>query len=118
MTTRDVADGLVAMCKQGKFAEAGERYWADDIVSVEFGGAEPVSRGKAAARAKGVWWAGQNEFHGAEVEGPWVNGDQFAVRFTMDVTSKQSGQRMSVDEIALYTLRGGKIAEERFFYAG
>ena len=118
MTTRDVADGLVSMCKQGKFAEAGETYWSNDIVSVEFGGAEPVSHGKAAVRAKGVWWAGQNELHGTEVEGPWVNGDQFAVRFTMDVTNKQSGQRMSVDEIALYTLRGGKIAEERFFYAG
>jgi ketosteroid isomerase-like protein len=117
MNTRAIAADLVAMCKEGKLAQSGEKYWADDVVSVEFGGADPVSRGKAAARAKGVWWAGSHQVHGVKVDGPWVNGDQFVVRFTMDVTNKQSGQRMSLDEMAVYTLRNGKIAEERFFYA-
>jgi ketosteroid isomerase-like protein len=118
MTTREVADDLVGMWKQGKFAESGEQYWADDVVSVEAGGPEPASHGKAAARGKGEWWAGAHEVHGVEVAGPWVNGDQFTVRFTMDMTVKESGQRMTMDEMALYTLRDGKIAEERFFYAG
>jgi ketosteroid isomerase-like protein len=44
-----------------------------------------------------------------------VNGDEFTVRFTMDVTNKDNGQRMKMDEVALYRLEGGKIAEERFF---
>ncbi len=52
-----------------------------------------------------------------KVDGPWVNGEQFTVRFTMDVTFKETGQRHTMDEIALYTLKNGKIAEERFFYA-
>jgi ketosteroid isomerase-like protein len=34
------------------------------------------------------------------------------------MTNKQSGQRMTMDEIGVYTLKNGKIAEERFFYAG
>ena len=118
MDTRGIAGDLVALCREGRFAESGEKHWADDVVSIEFGGADPVSHGKAAARAKGVWWAGAHEVHGVKVEGPWIHGDQFVVRFTMDVTNKQSGQRMSVDEVGLYTLKGGKIAEERFFYAG
>jgi ketosteroid isomerase-like protein len=46
-----------------------------------------------------------------------VNGDQFTVRFKMDVTVKETGQRNQMDEIALYTIKDGKIAEERFFYA-
>lgn len=117
MDTRGIACDLAALCRDGKFAESGEKYWADDVVSVEFGGADPISRGKAAVRAKGVWWAGAHELHGVAVDGPWVNGEQFAVRFTLDVTNKQSGQRMSIDEIGLYTLKGGKIAEERFFYS-
>jgi ketosteroid isomerase-like protein len=33
----------------------------------------------------------------------------------MDVTPKQSGQRTTMDEVGLYTVRNGKIAEERFF---
>jgi len=36
----------------------------------------------------------------------------------MDMTPKASGQRMSLDEVGLYTLKDGKIAEERFFHGG
>jgi ketosteroid isomerase-like protein len=120
MTTQEVANDLVALCKEGKFAESGEKYWAQDVVSVEAGapgGGDPVSRGIDAARGKGVWWADNHEVHGVEVEGPYVNGDQFVVRFKMDITQKASGQRMTMDEMAVYTLKDGKIAEERFFYS-
>ena len=48
--------------------------------------------------------------------GPYVNGDSIAIRWTMDITNKESGQRMAMDEVAVCTIRDGKIAEERFFY--
>ena len=118
MSTHDIASDLVALWKEGKFEESGEKYWADDVVSVEPMGDNPVSNGKAAARAKGEWWANNHETHSVKVEGPYLNGDQFTVRFTMDVTMKQNGQRMTMDEHALYTIKDGKIAEERFFYGG
>ena len=121
MTTQDIANDLVALCREGQFAESGEKYWADDVVSVEAGGPEgmdPVSRGKDAARGKGEWWAGAHEIHSVKVEGPYVNGDQFIVRFIMDITQRASGQRLTMDETALYTVKDGKIAEERFFYGG
>jgi hypothetical protein len=35
----------------------------------------------------------------------------------MDVTDKDSGQRQTMDEIALYRVKNGKISEERFFYS-
>ena len=117
MTTQDIAQDLVALCREGKFHEAGEKYWADDVLSVEAMGEPAESRGIEAARAKGEWWAGAHDIHGVKVEGPYVNGDSFAVRFTMDITVKASGQRHSMDEVALYVLKDGKIAEERFFYA-
>jgi ketosteroid isomerase-like protein len=118
MTTQDIAGDLVAMCKAGQFAESGEKYWADDVVSIEASGpagTNPVSRGKDAARGKGEWWANAHEVHSSQVEGPYVNGDQFIVRFVMDITARESGQRMTMDETALYTVKDGKIAEERFF---
>ena len=117
MSINDIATDLVALCREGKFQEAGEKYWADDVVSVEAMGESPVSTGKAAARGKGEWWSNSHDVHGIEVDGPYINGDQFTVRFKMDVTMKQSGQRISMDEHALYTVRDGLIAEERFFYA-
>ncbi len=121
MTTQDVANDLVTMWKAGQFSESGEKYWADDVVSVEAGGPpgmDPASHGIEAVRGKGEWWADNHEVHGVEVEGPWANGDQFTVRFKMDVTVKASGQRMTMDEIGLYTIKNDKIAEERFFYGG
>ena len=117
MSTQEIANDLVALCKAGKFDEAGEKYWADDVASYEaMPGDMAEVRGKDAVRGKGEWWAGAHEVHSSEVEGPYVNGDQFVVRFKMDLTQKQSGQRLTMDEVGVYTVRDGKIVEERFFY--
>ena len=121
MTVAEIAKDLVALCTAGKFAEAGEKYWSDDVVSVEAGapdGGDAASRGKSAVKAKSDWWSSTHETHSLEAHGPYVNGDQFAVRFVMDVTVKDSGARMKMDEVGVYTVKGGKIVEERFFYAG
>lgn len=118
MSTHDIAQNLVALCKEGKFAEAGEKYWAEDVLSVEPMGDNAEMEGKAAVRKKSEWWESAHEIHGAEVEGPYVNGDQFVVRFKIDVTVKASGERRTMDEVGLYTVEDGKISEERFFYGG
>jgi ketosteroid isomerase-like protein len=117
MSTQQVADDIVAMWRKGQFNETGEKYWADNVVSREPGtGDMAVVQGKAAAHGKGEWWEANHEVHGVTVEGPWVNGDEFAVRLGMDVTFKPEGRRFKMEEIALYTVKDDKIAEERFFY--
>src|SRR5262245_47230832 len=114
---QEIAEDLVAMCKEGKFDESGEKYWADDVVSLEpMPGDMARIQGKAGVRGKGEWWSANHEIHGVEVEGPYVHGDQFVVRFKMELTPK-GGQRTSMDEVGVYTIKEGKIAEERFFYA-
>ena|SRR5690242_7584988 len=117
MSVQEIAADLVAMCKEGKFAESGEKYWAPDVVSYEPApGAEMAEiRGIDGVRGKGEWWSANHEVHDVAIEGPYVNGDQFAVRFKMDITPK-GGQRVTMDEVGVYTIRDGKIAEERFFY--
>lgn len=117
MTTKEIAADLVAMWKQGEFSESGEKYWAADVVSLEaMPGDMARVQGIDAVRGKGEWWEGAHEVHGVEVEGPFINGDQFIVRFKMDLTVKETGHRMTMDEVGLYTIRNGKIAEESFFY--
>lgn len=116
MSVREIAEDLVAMCRAGQFDESGEKYWADDVVSREaMDGDMAEVRGKEGVRGKGEWWAANHEVHAVEVEGPYVNGDQFAVRFKMDITPK-GGERVVMDEVGVYTVRDGKIAEERFYY--
>lgn len=120
MSTKDIAEDLVALCKAGKFEEASAKYHADDIVSVEAMGPPGMdleARGKAAVAAKGEWWSNAHEVLSSTVEGPFVNGDQFAVTFVMDVKEKASGRQHHMSEVGLYTVKNGKVVEERFLYA-
>ncbi len=117
MSAADIASDFTALCAAGKGEEAGDKYWADDVVSIEaMDGPMREVRGKAAVVGKSEWWFANNTVHGLEVKGPFVNGDQFAVHFHLDVTPKETGQRMQMDEVGLYTVRNGKVVEERFFY--
>ena len=114
---RTIADDVVALANAGEFEAIGDKYWDDDVVSIESGdGPMAITEGIDAVRGKSAWWSSAHEIHGGSAEGPWVNGDQFTVRFTMDVTVKDTGARIAMDEIALYTIDAGKIIEERFFY--
>jgi ketosteroid isomerase-like protein len=118
-STNDIAQDFTAMCKQGKLDEAGEKFWAKDVVSLEpMDGAMARAEGIDALRAKSEWWYNAHDIHKVDVGEPQVNGDQFMLRFSMDVTNKENGQRIQMDENALYTVADGKIVEERFFYAG
>lgn len=116
MNTQELAAAFTALCRKGEFDAAGDRFWADDVVSVEaMEGDMARLQGRAALKANGEWWYANHEIHAVQVGGPYVNGNQFMVRFSMDVTPK--GQpRVQMDEVGLYTVRDGKIAEERFFY--
>lgn len=108
---------FVAMLKQHDHGGAAAKYNSEDIVSYEaMDGPMSVARGKAAVKQKADWWEANHEVHGGTTEGPFMNGDQFAVIFELDVTSKQDGRRMQMKEVGLYTMKDGKIIEERFFY--
>jgi hypothetical protein len=117
MDSGTIAKQFTSLMQEGKFEEAGETYWSADVVSYEASPEIPPARGLDGVRAKSAWWYANHEVHGTTVEGPYVNGDQFIVRFTMDVTVKASGVRSTVQEAGLYTLTNGKISEERFFYS-
>lgn len=122
MDTLAIAQQLVDLCKQGKNAEAKALY-ADNAVSVEAfapPGMEREAKGLAAIRAKGEWWTANHEVHSAAITGPWPSGsgDRFIVCFNYEVTNKPSGQRMKMEEAGLYTVAGGKIVHEEYFYAG
>lgn len=117
MTTAEVAKAFTDLLKQNDHEGAGAKYNADDIVSYEaMEGPMAVLKGKDAVKQKGDWWAANHEVHGGSVEGPFVNGDQFAVRISMDITPKSTGERTTMDEVCVYTVKDGKIAEERFYY--
>jgi ketosteroid isomerase-like protein len=117
MSARATADAFTAMLKANDHEGAAKKFNAPTIVSIE-AMEGPMARveGAAAVQKKSDWWYANHTVHSVTTEGPYVNGDQFSVRFAMDVTTKETGQRMQMQEIGLYTVKGGKIIEERFFY--
>ena len=116
MDVTAIAKDFVTLCKAGQFEEAGRKYWSPDVVSREPAGPMMEARGIPAVAAKGEWWNANHEVHGFEIDGPYVTGDRFMVRFAMDITPKADGQRVKMDEIGVYTLADGKIVEESFIY--
>lgn len=119
MTTQEVADKLVEMCKAGQNLEAIQTLYADDVVSVEpveSKGHPKEMQGKEAVLGKTQWWLDNHEVHGGSIEGPFVGGDQVAVLMDIDVTNKPSGMRMRLREMCLYKVANGKIVHEEFFY--
>ena len=116
MSTTDVGNGLVAKVRAGDNDGARSAYYHKDIVSVEPIGNPREVKGIDACHKKGQQWVESMEVHSGTVEGPFVAGNQFAVRYIYDVTHKASKQRMTLDEMALYWVDGDKIVKEQFFY--
>lgn len=117
MDTREIANAFTELLKAGRDEEAAAQFNDPDIVSREaMEGPMAEVRGTAAVKAKAEWWYGAHEVHETQAHGPYVNGDQFALRFYMDVTVKESGERMQMEEVGVYTVANGKIVEERFYY--
>ena len=119
-STSAVADELVSLCRAGKNTDAINALYSPDIVSIESMGNETMPReqkGIDAIRGKNQWWGENNVVHSATVDGPFVgNDDKFAVYYNYDVTFKPTGKRNNMEEMALYTVKDGKVVREQFFY--
>jgi hypothetical protein len=119
MTTLEVGKKLVELCKQGKNEEAMKTLYSPDIISVEAASMPNMQaevRGIAAVAEKGKWWSDNHEVHSAAAEGPYPHGDRFIVKFSYDITHKPTSARRKMDEMALFTVKDGKIVREEFFY--
>ena len=120
MSASEVGKQMVALCREGKNLESINTLYSESIESIEAGalpGMDQVSKGIEAVRGKNQWWIENHEVHNHEVEGPYPHGEgRFAVHFRYDVTNTPSGNRMKLDEIGLFTVDGGKIVKEEFFY--
>lgn len=115
MNTTELAQSFTELCRAGKFGEAGQRHWSESIVSIEpMTGEMARLQGRKAVEGKGKSWGENNQVHSAKVEGPFVNGDEFVLRFEFEVTPKGKS-RTTMREIALYKVKDGKVVEERFY---
>jgi ketosteroid isomerase-like protein len=120
MTLNDIANELVAGCREGREKANLKTLYAPDAVSVEAAdmGDGTTVTGVEAILGKHAWWEQAFEFHGGSIEGPFVHGDdRFSVIFGMDVSNRETGERTNSKEVAVYHVKDGKIVREEFFYS-
>ena len=122
MNVESVALKFVELCKQGKHFEVMRTMYAPEMVSVEGDGREFV--GREAVIRKSEVFQGNNTLHSQDLRGPFFCGDagagsgRFAVYTSIDFTPKAGGDRVTHEEVGLYTVRDGTITREEFFYYG
>jgi hypothetical protein len=115
-TPLEVAQGVIALLRDGAAHEVENKWLASGIESVEGVGASMAWKGKKAVQKKYRDWEADHEIHTMQVDGPWVGATGFAVRYTIDVSQKSTGQRTQMEEIAVYTVKNGKIVREEFHF--
>lgn len=117
MTTQEIADRLVAICRTGQFDEAYKELFAEDAVAIEPAHTrQPDVKGldnllkKNAEFGKDV-----KEFHETYISDPVVGGNHFSVGMGIDFT-RQNGERVKMEEICVYKVEDGKVVKEQFFF--
>ncbi len=121
MNLKEIADELVAGCREGREAENLAKLYAPDAVSVE--AADPMGMGREAhgieaIKGKHEWWENAFEVLEGNVSDPYPHGDdRFGVRFSLKTKNKETGDISEMDELAVYHVEDGKIVREEFFYA-
>lgn len=117
MSLKAFAQRVVDLCNQGKNFDVMNTMYDPNIVSVEPTGKETV--GKTPVIEKSKKWAAANTIHGETVLGPFFSGsDQFATQTTFEVTRNDTGQRATLKEISVYTVKDNLITREQFFFDG
>jgi limonene-1,2-epoxide hydrolase len=117
MTTKQIADRLVALCREAKWESAQTELYAADAISIE-PYATPMfskeTKGLPAILQKGHTFGSLIEaMHALEVSDPVVAKSSFACTMRMDVTMKGQG-RMDMTELCVYEVKEGKIISEQF----
>jgi hypothetical protein len=117
MTTQEVANRLVELCRTGQIQQAQTELYGANMVSIEPTGA-PVEKavGLKAVAEKGKQFASMiEERHGGSITDPIVTGKYFSMGMVLDATMKGQG-RVLLEEICVYKVENGKIVFEEFFY--
>jgi len=118
MTTLDLANQLVALCREGKNEQAINDLFAENVVSIEANESmgPKFVEGKKAVMAKIKSFHDRVEaFHDQKISEPVIGGTYFSVSWMVDITFKGQG-RSQMNEICVYNVINGKVVSEQFFY--
>ncbi len=120
MTINEIANELVAGCREDRARQNLQKLYSQDAVSVEaadMGGMGRETHGLAGIDGKHQWWDDNHIVTGGKVDGPFLHGeDRFAVVFAMQGKTKADDKPFDMTEVGIYHVKDDKIVREEFFY--
>lgn len=118
MTTQEVANRLVELCRESKWEEVFKELYSPEIVSIEPEGSPwDTAKGFDALAKKGEEWQKMiEEFHSMEISDPLVAENFFSLTMKSKVTMKGQIEPINMDEVCIYHVVDGKVVSEQFFY--
>lgn len=116
MTTEQVANQLVKLCRDGKYEQVYAELYAPDALSIEpEGGTWGTVKGlEAMAKKAQEWQRMVEEMISGEVSDPICADDYFSC--TMKSKVRMKGEIVNMDEVCIYRVENGKVVSEQFFY--
>jgi len=91
--------------------------YSPNIESIEEGDTSEIGRvkGMEGLKKKGQGMSQHFEVHSIKASASLVADNWFSVKFDIDTTDKNSGQRSILSEIGMYKVEEGKIVKEHYF---
>ena len=114
MTTHEVADRLVYLCRNGEFVKAEEELYSPYTLHIEADGEEFKGIDNLLLKEKQFLEKLENK-PVIVISDPIVAGNFFSVNMHMEINHKEIGNK-SLDEIVIYEVNYGKIVFLRCYY--
>ncbi len=118
MTTIEIAQRLVELCRNAEFELAQKELFADDVLSIEpfaMPGFEKETHGLQAVIDKGHKFDEMvQDMHSMQISEPLITNQTIAFKLDMDITMK-GRPRETMRELCVYKVKDGKIISEEFF---
>jgi hypothetical protein len=114
MTTQEIANRLIKLCRNGEFVKAEEELYGPDIIHVEANGKEFKGFENVLLKEK-EFMEKLKASPLVKISEPLVAGDYFTIRMYMEFNHKELGSK-TVDEIIIYKVQNGKIVFLKCYY--
>jgi hypothetical protein len=117
MKIGEIARHFVHWRNTDEAARLRTELYSPEIESIEDGMVNEAGRvkGMEGLRKKGARLSQDFEVHGIKASDPVVADNWFSVKFEVDATDKNSGERSRLSEIGVYKVENGRIVKEHYF---
>jgi len=119
MTTQEIANRLVELCRAGEYDTCYAELFSPDIVTVwpKWSPEETPTVWMEALQEKWKKWHEMMEkFIAWWVSDPLVAGDFFTLTMWFECVYKGKTESSKEEEVVVYEVSNGKIVKERYFY--